>query len=107
MSDLQGALIVLGVLAVAAVAIYNQWQERQFRRKFDEALPPAQEDVLLPVGTGDDSTPDAQARPVSAEPVLQPGDRVDERRRRLARAGSRQPQRARGCGRAQRKRRAF
>jgi FtsZ-interacting cell division protein ZipA len=80
MSDLQGALIVLGVLAVAAVAIYNQWQERQFRRKFDEALPPAQEDVLLPVGAGDDSVPDAQARPVSTEPVLQPGDRVDERR---------------------------
>jgi len=31
MTDLQGALIVLGVLAVAAVAIYNYWQERQFR----------------------------------------------------------------------------
>jgi hypothetical protein len=48
MTDLQGALIVLGVLAVAAVAIYNYWQERQFRRKSEKVLPAADRDVLLP-----------------------------------------------------------
>ncbi len=47
MTDLQGALIVLGLVAVAAVAIYNFWQERQFRRKSEQALPPSGDDPLL------------------------------------------------------------
>jgi len=48
MSDLQLALIVLGVLAVAAVAIYNVWQERQFRRRSEQALPQSGDDALMP-----------------------------------------------------------
>ena len=52
MTDLQGALIVLGLLAVAAVAIYNYWQERQFRRKSGQALPPSGDDPLLTGASG-------------------------------------------------------
>lgn len=49
MSDLQLALIVLGALAVAAVAIYNVWQERQFRRRSEQVLPECGDDPLMPV----------------------------------------------------------
>ena len=37
MSELQGALIVLGVVAVAAVFLFNKWQERQLRRRGEAA----------------------------------------------------------------------
>ncbi|MFN8773584.1 MAG: cell division protein ZipA C-terminal FtsZ-binding domain-containing protein [bacterium] len=87
MTDLQGALIVLGVLAVVAVAIYNQWQERQFRRKSDALLPDAQDDALLPGDhpresgvSGRVEAVDARDDPPMIEPAVQPGHRLDERR---------------------------
>ncbi|MBY0437384.1 MAG: hypothetical protein K2W80_04260 [Burkholderiales bacterium] len=87
MTDLQGALIVLGVLAVAAVAIYNYWQERQFRRKSEKVLPPADRDVLLPEAPADGmpaseprdgvpSEPDGSSR---REPSLGERAMADER----------------------------
>jgi hypothetical protein len=67
MTDLQGALIVLGVLAVVAVAIYNFWQERQFRRKSEKVLPGADSDVLLPdVASGQPGAPGPAAVPTPA-----------------------------------------
>jgi len=39
MSELQGALVVLGIVAVGAVVLFNQWQERQLRRRGEAALP--------------------------------------------------------------------
>ncbi len=87
MTDLQGALIVLGVVAVAAVAIYNYWQERQFRRHSDALLPGALDDALLPGDAPAD--PDAASRAETAgaregasaiEPVQQPAHRLDARR---------------------------
>ena len=87
MTDLQGALIVLGVLAVAAVAIYNQWQERQFRRKSDALLPDARDDALLPADHSQESVVAGRAEGVDAledppmiESAVQPGHRLDERR---------------------------
>src|SRR5256885_930263 len=47
MSDLQLALIVIGVLLIAAVFAYNKWQEARYRRQADAALSPSQTDVLL------------------------------------------------------------
>lgn len=81
MTDLQGALIVLGVLAVAAVALYNYWQERQFRRKSEELLPGGEDDPLLADAKSPAQppaeAPAASVRDVEArrEPSL--GDAVD------------------------------
>ena len=76
MTDLQGALIVLGVLAVAAVAIYNYWQERQFRRKSDAVLPRADDDLLLPGEAGNGAAGSGQAAstggPGHAPPLASP-----------------------------------
>jgi FtsZ-interacting cell division protein ZipA len=47
MTDLQGGLIVLGVLAVAAVAVFNFWQVRQFRKRAQQALEQSEVDPLL------------------------------------------------------------
>jgi len=78
MTDLQGALIVLGVLAVAAVVIYNYWQEREFRRKSERAVPAADDDVLLP---GLTAVPDASSPgdhvPFSAATAAAPGERIE------------------------------
>jgi FtsZ-interacting cell division protein ZipA len=92
MTDLQGALIVLGLLAVAAVAIYNFWQERQFRRKSEQALPPSGDDPLLtgaPAGgmdaAGGGATGEGREREheydpsVRREPVLGDAGAADER----------------------------
>src|SRR5512140_101249 len=58
MSDLQLALIVLGAALVAAVAIYNLWQERRARRRAEAAFRGGHADALL--------DPEAERR----EPVL-------------------------------------
>lgn len=67
MSELQGALIVLGVVAVAAVFLFNKWQERQLRRRGEAALP-----ALAPAGRREPAAPGDD--PVTAderrEPVL-------------------------------------
>jgi hypothetical protein len=72
MTDLQGALIVLGVLAVAAVVIYNYWQEREFRRKSERALPSAGDDVLLPGLAPASDVPDSREAALPAVPGAEP-----------------------------------
>jgi hypothetical protein len=47
MSDLQLALGIAGIVLVAGVIGYNKWQEIRFRRRADEALKPAEADVLV------------------------------------------------------------
>jgi len=46
MSDLQLAMIVLGVALVVAVWFYNLWVEKQHRQRAERMLPKAQDDVL-------------------------------------------------------------
>lgn len=46
MSDLQIAMIVLGVVLVAAVWFYNRWVEKKHRQRAEQMLPKAREDVL-------------------------------------------------------------
>lgn len=65
MSDLQLALIALGIALVAAVIAYNKWQESRFQRRAEAGLQPSQSDVLLR------STAEVEPRPVNrVEPVL-------------------------------------
>jgi len=47
MSELQIALIAIGVVLIAAVIAYNKWQEARFKRQADLALRSEHEDVLL------------------------------------------------------------
>jgi FtsZ-interacting cell division protein ZipA len=47
MSDLQLALIVIGVALVAAVFAFNKWQEARFRRQAEAGLKSRHPDVLL------------------------------------------------------------
>jgi hypothetical protein len=49
MSDLQIALIVVGVVLVAAVFAYNKWQEARFRRRAESGLPSPESDILMPL----------------------------------------------------------
>ena len=47
MSDLQIGLAMLGALLVAAVLAFNWWQERQFRKRGEQAFSGRHDDVLL------------------------------------------------------------
>jgi ZipA-like protein with FtsZ-binding domain len=47
MSDLQLALLAVGVAVVAAVLAYNKWQEAQYRRQAEASFRAEREDVLL------------------------------------------------------------
>ena len=47
MTDLQIGLAVIGALAVAAVLVYNRWQERGVRRAAERAFGSRHADVLL------------------------------------------------------------
>ena len=53
LSDLQITLIGAGILGVAAVWIYNQWQERKARRLTEAALTHPTDDTLLKTSTID------------------------------------------------------
>src|SRR5262245_10167891 len=66
MSDLQISLIVIGVTIIGGVVLYNWVQERNFRKRLDQAFGAAPDDVLLPR--------EAQAGqgPARTEPHLQP-----------------------------------
>lgn len=46
-SELQIALIAIGVVLIAVVIAYNKWQEARFKRQADLALKSEHEDVLL------------------------------------------------------------
>jgi FtsZ-interacting cell division protein ZipA len=47
MSDLQLSLIVIGAMVIGAVVVYNWLQERNYRRKLEQAFGDAPADVLL------------------------------------------------------------
>lgn len=69
MSDLQMGLIGLGVLLVAAVWIYNLWQEKRQRRQAESLLPPAAPDVLM-AGRGAATQPESAPAAVLREPTF-------------------------------------
>lgn len=69
MSDLQLALIALGVALVAVVLGYNKWQERKHRKLAEQAFRSEHPDVLLHAGN---PPPEAAADPLAQriEPTL-------------------------------------
>src|SRR5437870_8146920 len=91
MTDLQLGLLVAGALAVAAVLIYNRWQERGVRREAERAFGSGHADVLLderrePTLAPLPRRPDVPAGAIPAERVdyvieltlKSPGGAVDE-----------------------------
>jgi FtsZ-interacting cell division protein ZipA len=70
MNDLQTSLLVIGGLAVAGVYLFNWWQERQFRRRSEQAFAREHEDVLLEGATAPDADPAVRVEPkIPAEPA--------------------------------------
>lgn len=63
MSDLQLSLLAIGAVFVAAVWLYNRWQERRFRQGAETAFARDQPDVLMAgAATGSDAAPVAAGR---------------------------------------------
>ena len=52
MSELQIGLLVVGAVVVAAVFLYNKWQERRYRREAEARFGSHREDVLMRSGGG-------------------------------------------------------
>jgi hypothetical protein len=74
MSDLQVGLAVIGALAVAAVLIYNRWQERRLRGAAQRAFGSGHTDVLM----GDERRePTLEPRRPAVPPGALPAERVD------------------------------
>ena len=66
MSDLQTSLLGIGACVVAGVYLFNTWQERQFRRRTEEAFAREHADVLMP-----ESAPPEVANAERTEPKLE------------------------------------
>src|SRR6185436_71473 len=67
MSDLQIGLLMLGVLVVAGVLAFNWHQERQFRRRAEQAFAGGHDDILFERPAAMAAT--AALRPTAAEDV--------------------------------------
>ncbi len=52
MSELQVGLLVVGAVVVAAVFLYNKWQERRYQREAEARFASHREDVLMRSGGG-------------------------------------------------------
>ncbi len=52
MSELQVGLLVIGAVVVAAVFLYNKWQERRYQREAEARFASQREDVLMRSGGG-------------------------------------------------------
>lgn len=71
MSELQISLISIGIAVILAVYIYNWWQQRQYRRKFNAAFRHGHEDALYsPTSLEPSIKPPAEPPVTSLEPVL-------------------------------------
>lgn len=69
MSDLQISLFGIGILAVAAVIVFNRWQERKYRRHAEAHFKASHDDALLDAAEAGRSEPTLQ--PFGDEPVLE------------------------------------
>jgi hypothetical protein len=63
MSDLQISLLVIGAFVVAGVYLFNAWQERQFRRRAEQAFAHEHDDVLLGGAAVRDAVPVGRIEP--------------------------------------------
>ena len=75
MSDLQISLLGIGACVIAGVYFYNTWQERQFRRRSEEAFAEVHDDVLMPDAATSAGAPLERVEPkLDAAPVIDPAD---------------------------------
>ena len=75
MSDLQISLLAIGALVVACVYAFNVWQERQLRRRTEEAFAREHPDVLLGGGSATEAQrvePTINLTPAASAPVVPP-----------------------------------
>ena len=73
MNDLQTSLLVIGGFTVAGVYLFNWWQERQFRRRSEQAFAREHQDVLLEGAAAPGADPAVRVEPkISAEPAAPP-----------------------------------
>jgi len=70
MSELQLGLLGVGAAVVAAVFLYNKWQERRYRRAAEAGFASRHEDVLMRSGGAGQGTPLAWSGSERVEPVL-------------------------------------
>lgn len=70
MSDLQVALIVLGVVLIGLVLGLNWWQDRRVRQRMQEDFAPHAEDPLIPGQAGRGGRKPEAAEPLRREPAL-------------------------------------
>lgn len=68
MSDLQLSLLVIGLVVVAAVYLYNWWQERRLRRRLQDAFGEERDDALMKAQAAPADRMEPQVR---LEPQLQ------------------------------------
>ena len=69
MSDLQISLLVIGAFVVAGVYLFNTWQERQFRRRTEEAFASEHDDVLLQAASEQEEMLAGRVEPALQAPV--------------------------------------
>ena len=83
MSELQVGLLSVGAVIVAAVFLYNKWQERRYQREAEAGFASRHEDVLMRSDAGQGNLPSGSER---FEPVLVPfeSEREDARVSRLS-----------------------
>lgn len=53
MSDLQIALILVGIVLILVVVVFNWWQDRRIRQRMQEHFPQRDTDPLMPSGFQD------------------------------------------------------
>lgn len=70
MSDLQISLLVVGAAVVAAVVLFNWWQERRFRKQADSAFQAPHIDPLMPDAGASPRDRLDRIEPDLAEPVF-------------------------------------
>jgi len=63
MSDLQISLLVIGAFFVAGVYFFNAWQERQLRRRTEQAFAREHDDVLLHGAAVQETVPAGRVEP--------------------------------------------
>jgi len=83
MSELQVGLLSVGAVIVAAVFLYNKWQERRYQREAEAGFASRHEDVLMRSDAGQGSLPSGSE---GVEPVLVSfeAEREDARASRLS-----------------------
>jgi hypothetical protein len=81
MGELQLGLLVTGAAVVAAIFLYNKWQERRYRREAEASFPSRHEDVLMRSRGGTERGKDAsgsdRAEPASGSFDASPEDLGD------------------------------